>query len=139
MVEGIIDIGLLAKEENGMAKVLIIEDDEHIWKLIEYKLKKEKHDLVWACDGLKALEILETIKPDLIISDIMVPYMDGIQILKKIKTSDELKDIPVIMLTSKAQEKDIIKGLELGAQDYMSKPFSPSELILRVNKVLKSN
>lgn len=122
-----------------MAKVLIIEDDEHIWKLIEYKLKKEKHDLVWACDGLKALKILETIKPDLIISDIMVPYMDGIQILKKIKASDKLKDIPVIMLTSKAQEKDIIRGLELGAQDYMSKPFSPSELILRVNKVLKSN
>jgi two-component system, OmpR family, alkaline phosphatase synthesis response regulator PhoP len=127
------------KEANGMAKVLVIEDDEHIWKLIEYRLKKEKYDLIWASDGLKALEILETIKPDLIISDIMVPYMDGIQILKKIKTDNELKDIPVIMLTSKAQEKDIVKGLELGAQDYMSKPFSPSELILRVNKALKTN
>lgn len=121
-----------------MAKVLVIEDDAHIWKVIEYKLKKEKHDLTWANDGLKALEILETLKPDLIISDIMVPYMDGIQILKKIKSNDELKDIPVIMLTSKAQEADIVKGLELGAQDYMSKPFSPAELILRVNKVLKS-
>jgi len=122
-----------------MAKVLVIEDDEHIWKLIEYRLKKEKYDLIWASDGLKALEILETIKPDLIISDIMVPYMDGIQILKKIKADDELKNIPVIMLTSKAQEKDIIIGLELGAQDYMSKPFSPAELILRVNKALKTN
>lgn len=120
-----------------MAKVLIIEDDAHIWKIIEYKLKKEKHDLIWASDGLKALEILETYRPDLIISDIMVPYMDGIQILKKVKANDELKDIPVIMLTSKAQEADIVKGLELGAQDYMSKPFSPAELILRVNKVLK--
>lgn len=127
------------KEANGMAKVLIIEDDEHIWKIIEYRLKKEKHDLVWASDGLQALEILETIKPDLIISDIMIPYMDGIQILKKIKTDDELKDIPIIMLTSKAQEKDITKALELGAQDYITKPFSPSELILRVNKALKSN
>ena len=122
-----------------MAKVLVIEDDDHIWKLIEYKLKKEKHDLIWANDGLKALEILKETKPDLIISDIMVPYMDGIQILKEIKANDELKDIPVIMLTSKAQEKDIIKGLELGAQDYMAKPFSPAELILRVNKTLKSN
>ena len=128
-----------SKKVNGMAKILIIEDDEHIWKLIHYKLKKENHELVWASDGLKALEVLETIKPDLIISDIMIPYMDGIQILKKIKTDDELKDIPVIMLTSKAQENDVIKGLELGAQDYMTKPFSPSELILRVNKALRSN
>ena len=120
-----------------MAKVLVIEDDAHIWKMIEYKLKKEKHDLTWASDGLKAMETLKVMKPDLIISDIMVPYMDGIQILKKIKTMDELKDIPVIMLTSKAQEDDIVKGLELGAQDYMAKPFSPAELILRVNKALK--
>jgi two-component system alkaline phosphatase synthesis response regulator PhoP len=122
-----------------MAKVLVIEDDTHIWKMIEYKLKKEKHDLTWANDGLKAMEALKTMKPDLIISDIMVPYMDGIQILKKIKTMDKLKDIPVIMLTSKAQEDDIVKGLELGAQDYMAKPFSPAELILRVNKALKAN
>jgi DNA-binding response OmpR family regulator len=122
-----------------MAKVLVIEDDTHIWKMIEYKLKKEKHDLTWANDGLKAMEALKTMKPDLIISDIMIPYMDGIQILKKIKTMDELKDIPVIMLTSKAQEDDIVKGLELGAQDYMAKPFSPAELILRVNKALKAN
>ncbi|MDH3257085.1 MAG: response regulator [Nitrospinota bacterium] len=120
-----------------MAKVLVIEDDAHIWKLIEYKLTKEKHELTWASDGLKALEILETFRPDLILSDIMVPYMDGIQILKKIKKNDELKDIPVIMLTSKAQEKDVIRGLELGAQDYMAKPFSPTELILRVNMALK--
>jgi two-component system, OmpR family, alkaline phosphatase synthesis response regulator PhoP len=68
----------------------------------------------------------------------MVPYMDGLQILKKIKTNDALKDIPVIMLTSKAQEKDVVKGLELGAYDYMAKPFSPAELLLRVNKALKS-
>ena len=121
-----------------MAKVLIIEDDAHIWKMIEYKLKKEKHDLTWANDGLKAMEILESTKPDLIISDIMIPYMDGLQILAKIKTMDNLKDIPVIMLTSKAQEADILKGLELGAHDYMAKPFSPAELILRVNKALKS-
>ena len=122
-----------------MAKVLVIEDDAHIWKMIEYKLKKEKHELTWASDGLKAMETLETLKPDLIISDIMIPYMDGLQVLKKIKTMDELKDIPVIMLTSKAQEDDIVKGLELGAQDYMAKPFSPAELILRVNKALKTN
>jgi two-component system alkaline phosphatase synthesis response regulator PhoP len=123
-----------------MAKVLVIEDDSHIWKMIEYKLKKEKHDLIWADDGLKAIKILEETgpKPDLILSDVMVPYMDGLQILKKIKMNDKLKDIPVIMLTSQAQEKDIIKGLELGAQDYMTKPFSPAELILRVNKALKS-
>jgi len=121
-----------------MAKILIIEDDEHIWKLIEYRLKKEKHELIWACDGLKAMDVLETIKPELIISDIMVPYMDGIQILKKIKADDKLKDIPVIMLTSKAQEQDILTGLEMGAQDYMAKPFSPAELVLRVNKVLMS-
>lgn len=120
-----------------MAKVLVIEDDAHIWKIIEYKLKKEKHDLIWASDGLKALEILKKIKPDLIISDIMIPYLDGLQILKEVKKNDELKTIPVIMLTSKAQEKDVIKGLELGAHDYLTKPFSPAELLLRVNRALK--
>jgi len=125
------------REENDMAKVLVIEDDAHIWKIIEYKLKKEKHDLIWASDGLKALEILKKIKPDLIISDIMIPYLDGLQILKEVKKNDELKTIPVIMLTSKAQEKDVIKGLELGAHDYLTKPFSPAELLLRVNRALK--
>ena len=85
------------------------------------------------------MEILETTKPDLIISDIMVPYMDGMQILRKIKAMDELKDIPVIMLSSKAQEEDIVLGLELGAQDYIVKPFSPSELLLRINKALRAN
>ena len=125
------------REENGMAKVLVIEDDAHIWKVIEYKLKKEKHDLIWASDGLRALQILKKFKPDLIISDIMVPYLDGFQFLKKVKKIQVLKAIPVILLTSKAQEKDVIKGLELGAHDYLTKPFSPAELILRVNRILK--
>jgi len=120
-----------------MARVLVIEDEDHIWKIIQYKLKNENHDPVWASDGLKAMQILEEMKPDLIISDIMVPYLDGLQILKEIKKNDELKDIPVIMLTSKSQEKDVISGLEMGAQDYITKPFSPAELILRVNRTLK--
>ncbi len=121
-----------------MARILVIEDDEHIWNIIQYKLKSENHEPIWANDGLKALRKLEKIKLDLIISDIMVPYLDGLQILKEIKKKDELKDIPVIMLTSKSQEKDVLYGLELGAQDYITKPFSPAELILRVNKVLRS-
>jgi len=120
-----------------MARILVIEDDDHIWKIIQYKLKSENHEPIWANDGLKAMKILEEIRPDLIISDIMIPYMDGLQILEEIKMKDELKDIPVIMLTSKAQEKDIVKGLQLGAQDYMTKPFSPAELLLRVNNALK--
>jgi len=122
-----------------VAKILVIEDENHIWKIIEYKLKKENHEPVLADDGLKAMEILKEMKPDLIISDIMVPYLDGIQILKKIKGDDELKTIPVIMLTSKTQEKDVLAGLQLGAQDYIAKPFSPAELILRVDNALKQN
>ncbi len=133
----LISLGSPHREDKFMARVLVIEDEEHIWKIIQYKLKSEDHDLIWASDGLKAMEILEEVKPDLIISDIMVPYMDGIQILKEIKSRKELRDIPVIMLTSKSQEKDVIHGLEMGAQDYITKPFSPAELILRVNKTLK--
>jgi len=125
------------RENKFMARILVIEDDDHIWKIIQYKLKSENHEPIWANDGLKAMKILEEIRPDLIISDIMIPYMDGLQILEEIKMKDELKDIPVIMLTSKAQEKDIVKGLQLGAQDYMTKPFSPAELLLRVNNALK--
>ena len=129
--------GLPHREDKFMARVLVIEDDDHIWKIIQYKLKSENHEPIWANDGLKAMKLLEEIKPDLIISDIMVPYMDGIQILKEIRSKEELKDIPVIMLTSKSQEKDVIHGLKMGAQDYITKPFSPAELILRVNKTLK--
>jgi len=125
------------RENKFMARVLVIEDEDHIWKIIQYKLKSENHEPIWAKDGLQAMKILEEIKPDLIISDIMVPYLDGIQILKKIRSKEELKDIPVIMLTSKSQEKDVITGLKMGAQDYITKPFSPAELILRVNKILK--
>ncbi len=120
-----------------MAKILVIEDENHIWSVIDYKLSKEGHDLIRAEDGMEAQVLVREEKPDLVLSDVMVPYMDGLQILQEIKSDAELKHIPVIMLTSKSQEKDVLKGLELGATDYIKKPFSPEELILRVNKVLR--
>ncbi len=120
-----------------MAKILVIEDENHIWSVIDYKLSKEGHELIRAEDGLEAQVLVREESPDLVISDVLVPYVNGLQILQEIKSDPELKQIPVIMLSSKSQEKDVLKGLELGATDYIKKPFSPEELILRVNKVLK--
>ena len=122
-----------------MAKILIIDDAKHVWKLLEFLFKKGQHDPIWAEDGLKAMEIMEQDKPDLIISDVMLPYMNGLQILQKVKSDDELKSIPFIILSSKVQKNDVQKGLALGADDYICKPFSTDALLSKVNEILKLN
>jgi two-component system phosphate regulon response regulator PhoB len=118
-------------------QILITEDDKHISKLVKYNLEKAGYDCTVADDGEEALGILAKERPDLIILDIMLPKMDGFELCRAIKQDVKLKNIPIIMLTAKGEEVDRIVGLELGADDYVVKPFSPRELILRIKAILK--
>ncbi|MFC1490844.1 response regulator transcription factor [Candidatus Latescibacterota bacterium] len=121
-----------------MAKTIVLaEDESHIARLITFKLEREGYILHWKADGGSALEKVREVVPDLVILDIMMPVMDGYEVLKHIKEDERLKDIPVIMLTAKSQEQDIIKGFDLGSEDYIVKPFKPAELAARIKKILK--
>ena len=118
-------------------RILIVEDDKHISKLVKFNLEKANYDCAIAATGEKALEALDDRPVDLVILDIMLPGMDGFGICRTIKEKEKLKNIPIIMLTAKGEEVDRIVGLELGADDYIVKPFSPRELVLRVKAILK--
>ncbi|MFC1537957.1 response regulator transcription factor [Candidatus Latescibacterota bacterium] len=118
-------------------KIVLAEDEAHIARLITFKLEREGYEIHWAADGGSALEKVREVIPDLVLLDIMMPVMDGYEVLKHIKEEDSLKDIPVIMLTAKSQEQDIIKGFNLGSEDYIVKPFKPAELAARIKKILK--
>jgi len=121
-----------------LARILIAEDDPGSSKLLNFRLKSLGYETIVVVDGGEALKIATKKKPDLILLDIMMPIMNGFQVLRKLKLQEETKDIPIIMLTSKVREKDIVFGLETGAADYITKPFSFAELIARVNRTLVS-
>ena len=120
-----------------MYTVLIAEDESDIRQLISFNLERESMDTLLAKDGAEAFEIAKEKGPDLIILDLMLPKMDGFTVFKELRLDSRTKDIPVIMLTAKAQLDDVITGLEMGADDYLTKPFSPKELVLRVKALLR--
>lgn len=117
--------------------LLIVEDDKNISKLVKYNLEKAGYDCLAIFSGSQVLPALRKGSFDLIILDIMLPELDGFEVCRLIKQDDKLKTIPIIMLTAKGEEVDRVVGLELGADDYMVKPFSPRELVLRVKAVLR--
>lgn len=117
-------------------KIVLAEDEPQIARLIEFKLKKEGYDVTWKENGEEALKAIKADKPDLILLDIMMPVMDGYEVLRRLKEDENLTDIPVIMLTARSQEKDVVKGIDLGAEDYITKPFHPAELLARVKRIL---
>ena len=118
-------------------KILVVDDEIDILTLLKYNLEKAGFKVISAKDGPEAIESAKREKPNLIILDIMLPSMEGTEVCKALKKDDTTSHIPVIMLTAKGEEIDRIVGLELGADDYITKPFSPRELILRVKAVLK--
>ena len=118
-------------------RILIVEDDKHISKLVKYNIEKSDYECTISSSGEKALQILKDQAVDLIILDIMLPEMNGFEVCRNIKQDPKLRAIPIIMLTAKGEEVDRIVGLELGADDYIVKPFSPRELVLRVRAILK--
>ncbi len=116
--------------------ILVAEDQEHIRSLITYKLKNSGYTVVTAVDGLEAIKKAEETNPDLILLDVMMPLLTGFEVLARLKQHEKLKTVPVLMVTAQSQEDEVIKGLELGADDYITKPFSPNELVARVKTIL---
>lgn len=115
----------------------MVDDEKDIIELVRYNLEKERFVVISATDGEKALELVSKKKPELIILDLMLPGVDGLEVCRELKRNDQTSSIPVIMLTAKGEESDIVIGLELGADDYITKPFSPRVLVARVKAVLR--
>ena len=117
--------------------ILIVEDEADIRELVRYHLEQEGYAVEEADSGEKALERAAAIRPALVVLDLMLPGTDGLEVCRRLRTDDTLRELPVIMLTAKGTEVDRILGLELGADDYITKPFSPRELVARVRAVLR--
>jgi two-component system phosphate regulon response regulator PhoB len=118
-------------------RILIVDDEEDILELVQYNLSREGHDVFCADSGEKALEILKSKPVDLMVLDLMLPGMDGFSVANRVKNDPRIKHLPIVMLTAKDSESDVVAGLELGAEDYVTKPFSPRVLIARIHKVLR--
>jgi two-component system phosphate regulon response regulator PhoB len=119
------------------ATVLIIEDDPEIQELLGFSLAKEGWNLLEARDGEEGLALLAKTQPDCVVLDIMLPGMDGLEVLRRIKAEASWKRLPVIMTTARGEESDIVAGLELGADDYVVKPYSPKVLAARIRTALR--
>jgi len=120
-----------------LGHILIIEDEEHIVELIKFNLENNGYKVSFALDGQKGLELIENEQPDLVLLDLMLPKVDGIDICNRVKNNKNLKDIPIIMLTAKSGETDKIIGLEIGADDYITKPIKPKVLVSKVKSLLR--
>lgn len=117
--------------------ILLIEDEKNIVELVKYNIEQEGYRFFSALRGDQGIEIARKCKPDLIVLDLMLPELDGLEVCKILKQNEKTSAIPIIMLTAKSQEADRIVGLELGADDYVTKPFSPRELVARIKAVLR--
>jgi len=119
-----------------MTRVLVVDDDPGIVALVSYKLGRSGFEVDSVGDGQAAVDFVATQTPDLMMLDIMMPGLSGLEVLERLRASETTAKLPVIMLTAMAQESDVERGFELGADDYIIKPFSPRELLGRVNAVL---
>lgn len=119
------------------ARILLVDDEPDIAALVAYHLAKDAYRVRTASDGEEALRALDRERPDLIVLDLMLPKLSGLEVLQELRRRPETREIPVILLTARREERDRIDGLKLGADDYVAKPFSPQELVLRVGAVLR--
>jgi two-component system phosphate regulon response regulator PhoB len=122
-----------------MAKktVLLIEDDPDIVELVQYNLERESFAVLVSGDGEKGLDEARKRQPDVIVLDLMLPGIDGLEVCRRLKAEETTRAIPIVMLTARDEEVDVVTGLELGADDYVPKPFSPRELVARIRAVLR--
>lgn len=121
-----------------MARILIADDDPLLRALLQHKLTAEGHDVIAAPNGGEALASVRDHAPDLVVLDAMMPVMDGFEVLRRLKADPETSNTPVIMLTALKREQDIVGGLQLGAADYLAKPFIPDELVQRIKRILSA-
>jgi len=121
-----------------MPKILVVDDEPDAIDLIKFNLKAAGYEVITAADGEEALKKTRSMLPDLVILDLMLPEVDGLEVCKILRRDQRVSGIPILMLTAKAAEIDRVLGLELGADDYVTKPFSPRELVLRVKRLLRT-
>lgn len=119
-----------------MAKILVVEDEKNIRELIKFNLENAGYEVVTAADGKTALDELSA-EIDLVVLDLMLPEVDGMEVCRQMRGDQELRQIPIVMLTAKGEEVERILGLEMGADDYMTKPFSPRELVARIKAIFR--
>ena len=117
--------------------VLVVEDEEDIMEVIRFNLEKEGYEVHQALSGEKALQVIENNLPSLVLLDLMLPGINGLALSRNYKQNDRTKALPVIMLTAKSEDADIVAGLEMGAEDYITKPFSPRVLVARVRTIFR--
>lgn len=118
-------------------RILVVEDNEDIAYLLSFVLKREGFDVEQAADGRSAEELISNgDPPDAVLLDVMLPYTDGFELLRKIRSSETWHSVPVLMLTAKTQEDDIVRALDSGANDYVSKPFQPQEILARLRRIM---
>lgn len=120
-----------------MAKILVAEDERMMLKSLSFKLSKEGHDVDTAENGKDAWELVQRTKYDLVLADIIMPYVTGLELLERIKNNPATKDIKVIMLSALGQEDTVVQAFDIGADDFMTKPFSPNELLVRIKKLIR--
>jgi phosphate regulon transcriptional regulator PhoB len=118
-------------------KIVVIEDEDDILEVIAYNLKREGYEVITSTSGEDGLEKIEKCAPQLVVLDLMLPEVDGIELCRKLKADPLTRSIPVIMVTAKGEESDVVLGLGVGADDYVTKPFSPKELVARVKALLR--
>ena len=121
-----------------MRKILVVDDERHIVRLIQVNLERQGYQVVTAHDGKEALEKVASEKPDLVVLDVMMPYMDGFEVLRTLRRNPETAELPVIMLTAKAQDQDVFRGWPEGVDMYLTKPFNPQELLTFVKRIFRS-
>lgn len=122
---------------SGEEVILIVEDDRHISELLEFNLLKQGYRVLTSGTGSEGLKMATEKNPNLVVLDVMLPQMDGVSVLRKLRESEKTRRLPVLMLTAKTDESDVLVGLELGADDYMAKPFSVKEVIARIRAILR--
>ncbi|HEX2949659.1 MAG TPA: response regulator [Armatimonadota bacterium] len=116
-------------------KILAVDDERHIVRLIQVNLERAGYEVVTAYDGREALKKIEEEQPDMVVLDVMMPYMDGLETLKQIRSNPAHRNLPVIMLTAKAQDQDVFRGYSQGVDIYLTKPFNPMELLTFVKRI----
>lgn len=116
-------------------KILAVDDERHIVRLIQVNLERAGYEVATAYDGREALKKIDEEKPDMVVLDVMMPYMDGLETLKQIRSNPATRDLPVIMLTAKAQDQDVFRGYSQGVDIYLTKPFNPMELLTFVKRI----
>jgi two-component system, OmpR family, alkaline phosphatase synthesis response regulator PhoP len=128
--------GKEAEQERKKRRILVVEDDAAILRQIEFNLQSHGYAVSTAMTGIQALKMLMQNRPDLLITDVMMPEMDGHELVTSLRADPELADLPVIMLTAKTQDEDMMQGYQSGTDLYLTKPFNPAELVTFVHRIL---